>query len=137
MIKSSTWISRITQYIIAVISALHLETLQVAKNFFVYCIKTLTKFLDGSDNNTPDERKDSTIDQLNYLNRSQSYVKCGDTDKMLNTNDEEQKQTITASSSNNNNNTQGYETPVMVKRVKTPTNECPQYYTDMAAGSRK
>lgn len=50
------------------------------------------------------------------------------------------QETTAASSSNNNNNNnnvQGYETPIKIKRVKTPTNECPQYYTDMAAGNRK
>lgn len=89
--------------------------------------------LDGSDN-ISDERKDTT-EQLNYLNRSQSYVKCGETDKML---DGSQEFTVPSSSNlNNNNNVQGYETPIKIKRVKTPTNECPQYYTDMAAGNRK
>lgn len=90
---------------------------------------------DESDDTTSDKQKDAT-DQLNYLNRSQSYVKCGETEKMLESSDEN----TTASSShnnNNNNNTQGYETPVKIKRVVTPTNECPQYYTDMAAGNRK
>lgn len=90
-------------------------------------------FLDVSDNTT-DDRKDTTA-QLNYLNRSQSYVKCGETEKMLNS--QEENTVATGSINNNNNNTQGYESPIKIKRVQTPTNECPQYYTDMAAGNRK
>lgn len=91
---------------------------------------------DESDNTTSDEHKDIT-DQLNYLNRSQSYVKCGETEKMLESSSEETTTASSSNNNNNNNNTQGYETPVKIKRVVTPTNECPQYYTDMAAGNRK
>lgn len=75
--------------------------------------------------------------QLNYLNRSQSYVKCGETEKMLTPPQETATANRNSITNNNNNNTEGYETPVKIKRVETPTNECPQYYTDMDAGSRK
>lgn len=98
-------------------------------NAYVSAAHSFRTILDDSDNTLDGDKE--TTEQLNYLNRSQSYVKCGESDKILET-------TAACSSHNNNNaNTQGYETPVKIKRVQTPTNECPQYYTDMAAGNRK
>lgn len=66
---------------------------------------------------------------VNYLSKSQSYVKCGAVDKLQNNLFEE------SDSNQNDIGTKGYETPVKV-RDKTPSNEFPQYYTDMAAGNK-
>ncbi|XP_015839320.2 proto-oncogene tyrosine-protein kinase receptor Ret [Tribolium castaneum] len=69
---------------------------------------------------------------VNYLSKSQSYIKCGSADKFQESAD------FLAEPDNNQNdiNARGYETPVKVpKKVQTPTNDCPQYYTDMASGS--
>lgn len=75
-----------------------------------------------------EEKEKSTTPTINYLSKSQSYVKCGETDKMLNDLQDEKEHSSA---------TQGYETPVKIRNnnhPQTPTNECPQYYTDMAAG---
>lgn len=98
---------------------------------YSYCKRN---FLDVCVNNLEGQKIET--DQLNYLNRSQSYVKCGETEKMLKPS-HENTAASSSNNNNNNNNPQGYETPVKLKRVQTPTNECPQYYTDMAAGNRK
>lgn len=78
------------------------------------------------------EPKETNVAAENYLSKSQSYVKCGESDKML---EVPESEPITINITENQ--TQGYETPVKVKcngHLKTPTNECPQYYTDMASG---
>lgn len=68
---------------------------------------------------------------MNYLSKSQSYVKCGSGDKF-----QDKSNFLTGPDNNQNDiNTQGYETPVKIpNKIQTPTNDCPQYYTDMAAG---
>ncbi|XP_074029282.1 ret oncogene isoform X2 [Leptinotarsa decemlineata] len=78
--------------------------------------------------NSPKESPTSDISPLNYLSRTQSYEKCGSIEKAL----EAELQKIT----NTQNTTQGYETPVKVPRkVKTPSNENPEEYTDMCGKS--
>lgn len=75
---------------------------------------------------------------MNYLEKLEQYVKCGESQKLL-----EPALNLTESSGNRPslNITEGYETPVKVRtkteRTKTPTNECPQYYTDMEACKAK
>ncbi|KAJ8985290.1 hypothetical protein NQ317_007077 [Molorchus minor] len=77
--------------------------------------------------NLEDEREED-ISPLNYLSRAQSYEKCEATDKILN----EEVENLRDGDINFSVNTQGYETPVKFPRkVKTPTNEDPQDYTDM------
>lgn len=80
------------------------------------------------------EVKETNVAEENYLSKSQSYVKCGESDKML---QPESEQEIPVAVNIIENGTVGYETPVKVKcngHVKTPTNEFPQYYTDMTSG---
>lgn len=82
--------------------------------------------------NLSDDHPDD-ISPLNYLSRAQSYEKCGATDKILNS----EVETITQNDINLIINTQGYETPVKVPRkMKTPTNEDPQDYTDMGGKAK-
>ena len=75
---------------------------------------------------------------VNYLGKLEQYVKCGESQKLL-----EPAPNSTESSGNGtgDNATEGYETPVKIRtktdRTKTPTNECPQYYTDMEACKAK
>ncbi|RZC39370.1 proto-oncogene tyrosine-protein kinase receptor Ret, partial [Asbolus verrucosus] len=73
----------------------------------------------------------SETNPLNYLSKSQSYIKCGSADKFP-----ENSNFLREPDNNQNDiNTQGYETPVKIsKKIQTPTNDCPQYYTDMASG---
>lgn len=66
----------------------------------------------------------------NLLENSAQYVKCGESNKLISEDEDKEIpiQNITC------NDTQGYETPVKIRRkegVTTPTNECPQYYTNM------
>ncbi|XP_044267158.1 proto-oncogene tyrosine-protein kinase receptor Ret [Tribolium madens] len=80
---------------------------------------------------SPFEEKPET-DPVNYLSKSQSYIKCGSADKF-----QESAGFLAEPDDNQNDiNARGYETPVKVpkKVVHTPTNDCPQYYTDMASG---
>lgn len=70
----------------------------------------------------------------NLLENSQQYVKCGESNKLIET--VEDRIDAVLEGSPINTNTEGYETPVKTRRssdMKTPTNECPQYYTNMDA----
>lgn len=74
------------------------------------------------------------------MEKLQPYVKCGDSDKVLEPvldesmqKSEPQEIIIT---------TEGYESPIKfnnnkINRPKTPTNESPQYYTDMAQRNKE
>lgn len=80
-----------------------------------------------------DQIKDTNAAAENYWLKSQPYVKCGESDKML---EPESEQNAPVAVSVVENGTKGYETPVKVKfndHLKTPSNECPQYYTDMTS----
>ncbi|XP_057667734.1 proto-oncogene tyrosine-protein kinase receptor Ret [Diorhabda carinulata] len=84
----------------------------------------ISPFEEDEDNNF-DEDDSSDISPLNLLSRTQSLEKCEIREKILN--DELEKMTDDKIS-----NTQGYETPVKIpRRVKTPSNEDPQEYTEM------
>ncbi|KAJ8917702.1 hypothetical protein NQ315_005151 [Exocentrus adspersus] len=84
-------------------------------------------------NENVSEDHPNDISPLNYLSRAQSYEKCGATDKILNN----EVENITENDINLLINTQGYETPVKIpRRVKTPTNEEPEEYTDMGGKSK-
>ncbi|KAK9751971.1 Protein tyrosine and serine/threonine kinase [Popillia japonica] len=79
---------------------------------------------------TTNNNKESSI---NYLEKLQPYVKCGDSDKVL---EPVLDNTLKVGNDTVVVTTQGYESPIKFEnksnRPKTPTNESPQYYTDMA-----
>lgn len=51
---------------------------------------------------------------LNYLSKSQSYEKCGASEKLINNDDENNTKQTT--DNNQNINTEGYETPVKIQK---------------------
>lgn len=67
------------------------------------------------------------------MEKLQPYVKCGDSDKVL---EPVLDNTLKVGNDTVVVTTQGYESPIKFEnksnRPKTPTNESPQYYTDMA-----
>lgn len=80
---------------------------------------------------------DKPSNKLNYLKNNDSEEKCGETQKFLpHVVDAVQKKENGNKYENTINIHQGYETPVKIPRpVKTPSNEDPQYYTDMEKGN--
>nr|XP_022910564.1 proto-oncogene tyrosine-protein kinase receptor Ret isoform X1 [Onthophagus taurus]XP_022910572.1 proto-oncogene tyrosine-protein kinase receptor Ret isoform X2 [Onthophagus taurus] len=86
--------------------------------------------IENSNNNSP------VAPSVNYLDKLQQYVKCGESDKLLNDNSQVEYNNITNVALTTNLSTQGYESPNKLpnttERSVTPTNECPQYYTSMA-----
>ncbi|XP_044754271.1 proto-oncogene tyrosine-protein kinase receptor Ret [Coccinella septempunctata] len=84
-----------------------------------------------------DDLEDKPSNKLNYLKNNDSEEKCGETEKFLpHIVDTLEKKVVQNGYENTNNIHQGYESPVNIPRaVKTPSNEDPQYYTDMAKGS--
>lgn len=76
------------------------------------------------------------INVLNLLENTQEYLKCGESDKIINTAENATK--LEVNDEKQDLHSEGYESPVKVRkppRVKssTPTNERPQYYTNMNA----
>lgn len=70
------------------------------------------------------------------LENTQEYLKCGESDKIINTAENATK--LEAEEKKQDPQSEGYESPVKIKkppRIKTstPTNERPQYYTNMNA----
>ncbi|GJQ71371.1 hypothetical protein Trydic_g11101 [Trypoxylus dichotomus] len=73
------------------------------------------------------------LSSINYLEKLQPYVKCGDSDKVL---EPVMDNTLKVENETVSVLAQGYESPIKFEnkssRPKTPSNESPQYYTDMA-----
>ncbi|KAK9889736.1 hypothetical protein WA026_007118 [Henosepilachna vigintioctopunctata] len=87
-----------------------------------------------------EDLEDKPSNKLNYLEKSPSFEKCGETEKFVPQVVDVVEKTVEDSSYANNDvsTNESYETPVKVPKVlKTPSNEHPQYYTDMEKGSRR
>lgn len=97
----------------------------IFKLFIIHII--VTEELDSTETSkSPDPSETS-----NLLENSSQYIKCGESNKLLGEEDEKAMSSPVAL----RGDTQGYETPIKTirKEVTTPTNECPQYYTNMCA----
>ncbi|KAL3270281.1 hypothetical protein HHI36_009333 [Cryptolaemus montrouzieri] len=86
-----------------------------------------------------EDMEDEPNSNVNYLNKCTTQKKCGGTEKFLpQVVDAMEKNLDDLDNKNTSNSQQGYETPVKIPRVvKTPSNENPQYYTDMDKGQNR